>query len=97
MEEILLIINTIAKSNFMEKFNFINDTRNMDIDKGIYRDILSEWFLNRDLKVLDNYDMIKDTANVRKNIQRTLSQNLFDSENKYKENRIITLLDLLIN
>jgi len=95
MEEILLIINTIAKSNFMEKFSFINEARNIEVDKRKYRDILSEWFLNRDLRVIDNYDTIKDIANDKINIQRILLQNLFDSENKYKEKRIITLLELL--
>ncbi|MHB8337133.1 MAG: TdeIII family type II restriction endonuclease [Ignavibacteriaceae bacterium] len=95
MEEILLIINAIAKSDFMEKFSFIKETRNIEVDKMRYRDILSEWFLNRDLRVIDNYDTIKDIANKRKNIQRILSKSLFSPKNKYKENRIITLLELL--
>ncbi len=54
MEEIILIINTLAKPDFMEKFNIINEPKNIDIRSSEYRNILLEWFLYRELKVVDN-------------------------------------------
>ncbi len=95
MEDILEIINKIAQPDFMDKFDFINDVKNIAVDKGKYKAILSDWFMKRELVMLDHYDKIKVAAKEDKRLQRVLSQNLFDSENEYKENRILSLLSVL--
>lgn len=97
MEELLLIINTIAKPDFMHKFNFINNTENILSEKDNYLKILSEWYLHRDFKVVSKYDTILEFAKEQKSIQRIISQNLFDSKNIYKESRVNTLLSIINN
>lgn len=95
MEEILFIINRIAKPDFMEKFNFINDSLNIEIDKEKYSQILNEWFLFRESNVVDNFQVLKTLSIKQKGLQRILSQSLFDPQNEYKEKRINTLLSSL--
>ena len=97
MEELLLIINTIAKPDFMHKFNFINNTENILSEKNNYLKILSEWYLHRDFKVVSKYDTILEFAKEQRSIQRIISQNLFDSKNIYKESRVNTLLSIINN
>lgn len=95
MEKLLSIINTIAKPDFMQRFNFINNPTNILSDKDQYLTILSEWFLEREIKVVDNYNLVLEKAKIQKSIQRVISQNIFDSKNIYKESRINTLLDII--
>lgn len=91
MQEILHIINSIAKPDFLEKFNFINDVKNIDTNKEKYKSFLSDWFLERELKIVDARQYLKEKSVHNKSLQRVLSQNLFDSTNEYKENRISIL------
>ena len=95
MEVILSIINAIAKPDFMEEFKFINDAKNIEIDNAKYSCILEKWFLQRELNVVNNFRVLKSQSTEKKNMQRILSQSLFDSQNEYKENRINTLLNYL--
>ena len=95
MQEILSIINSIATPDFMEKFNFINEQINICNDKQRYRRILGEWFLQRELSVVNNIDTIQKFSLEHKRVQRILSQNLFSSQNEYKEPRINTLLEMI--
>lgn len=95
MKIILEIINSISKPDFIEKFNFINKSMNYEIDKIKYEKILTEWFLNRELEIVRNYDNLKEMPVNQKSIKRNLSQNLFDHENKYKENRITALINYI--
>jgi hypothetical protein len=92
MEEILSIINVIAKPDFTEKFNFINNYANFNIDSERYFNILQEWFLKRDLEVVLNFSALISKSEKRKNIKRLLKQNLFEKKGKYKEDRINALL-----
>lgn len=91
MQEILHIINSIAQPDFIEKFNFINDAKNINVNKEKYKSILSDWFLERELKIVSSYQNLKESAAYNKSLHRVLSQNLFDSANEYKENRISML------
>ena len=95
MEEILSIINRIAKPDFMEKFNFINDSLNTKIDKEKYSQILEEWFLLRELSVINNFRILQSLSQEQRSLQRILSQSLFNTQNEYKEKRINILLGYL--
>ncbi|OGU70760.1 MAG: hypothetical protein A2V93_07685 [Ignavibacteria bacterium RBG_16_34_14] len=92
MQTILDVINSISKPDFMEKFNFINNYASFHIDPEHYKNILQEWFLKRDLEIVQNFSSLISKSEKQKNIKRLLKQNLFDKEGKYKENRINTLL-----
>lgn len=95
MPGILEIINSIAKPDFMEKFNFINDPKNFEINSEKFKAILSQWYLHRDLKIFNNYSKLKKAAETEKRLQRILKQNLFDSKTNYKETRAYSLLNAL--
>ncbi|MEW6194019.1 MAG: TdeIII family type II restriction endonuclease [Bacteroidota bacterium] len=95
MERVLSIINKIAKPDFMEKFSFINEPTNIEIDHRKYSQILNEWFLLRELKVTNNLETLRSLSIKQRSLQRILSQSLFDPKNEYKENRINTLLSHL--
>lgn len=92
MNTILDIINSISKPDFMEKYNFINNYTNFQVNPELYNSILREWFLKRDLEIVKNFSSLKSKSEKQKTIQRVLKQNLFNKEGKYKENRINTLL-----
>lgn len=97
MQNILEIINSISKPDFMGKYEFIYEPKNIDIDKTNFRNILIEWHLNRDLVVVDNYDAIKNLLSQRKDIFRIFNQKLFNAAGKYNENRINKLLEAFNN
>lgn len=97
MSNILRIINSIAKANFIEKFNFINDPGNFNINPAKYKKILLQWHLERELKILRNLKKLKKVAKHEKGINRKLKQNLFDSQTNYKEPRIYSLLNAIKN
>jgi len=92
MQAILDIINSISMPDFMEKFNFINASNNFHKNSERYKEILNEWFLFRELKVVENIPLIINRSESGKNIKRLLKQSLFDKKGKYRENRINTLI-----
>lgn len=88
MEEILEIINQIAKPNFLENYMFINDPENFEKDKEKYSEILEQWFLFDELEIFKNYYKLQE-----KN-PRLINQELFKS-GKYNQKRLklLYLLD----
>lgn len=94
MQTILNIINSISKPDFMEKFNFINDPNNFRKNSKHYKNILQEWFLKRELEIVQNLTFLMNKP--KKNINRLLNQNLFDNKGKYKGDRVNTLLSILL-
>lgn len=91
METILEIINDIAKPDFVEKFNFINDPSNFYKDKEKYFKILKEWKMEDEIKILKNIEVLKNNPTNEK----ILNQRLFNDEGKYNERRK-TLLGIMI-
>ena len=71
MEKILKIINQIAKPDFLEKYEFINNPQNFETDKEKYLAILKEWFLFDEIKIFENYEALKDKNS------RLINQELF--------------------
>lgn len=84
MEEILNIIRSIATPLFFEKYNYINDTENLGTIK--YRNILNEWFLFSEMKIIEQLDKIKETSKEDKKLQKNLNNSLF-SDGKLNSNR----------
>ncbi|NPA52734.1 MAG: TdeIII family type II restriction endonuclease, partial [Aquificae bacterium] len=87
MEKILNIINQIAKPDFLEKFEFINNPENFEKDKERYMKILKEWFLFDEIRIFENYEKLK------KENQRILMQELFKN-GKYnlKRKKLLELI-----
>jgi len=82
MKNILDIINKIAKPDFLEKYEFINNPENFEKDKQKYLSILKEWFLFDELEIFKNYEKLKS-----KN-QRLINQQLFKKDGKYNIGRL---------
>jgi len=91
METILAIINNIATSEFIEKFNFINKFENVSTKKEQYISSLNNWFLFSNVEIANRFDIFKEKASKDIKLQRILNQSLFDSDIKYRTNRIQTL------
>jgi len=81
MEKILEIINQIAKPDFLEKYEFINNPQNFEKNKKRYLEILKEWFLFDELKIFKNYEKFQEKKH------RLINQELFKSGN-YNKQRI---------
>jgi hypothetical protein len=94
MLNILGIINAIATPDFINKYEYIGNPQNIDIDNSKYIGILTEWFLLREVKVCSQYEMLKEKSNSERKLQRVLSQKIFNAQNDYNENRINALLDI---
>ncbi|MDP2303111.1 MAG: TdeIII family type II restriction endonuclease [Ignavibacteria bacterium] len=90
MESLLAIINQIAEPDFLQKFDFINDPKNLDVDIDKYKSIISLWFLYKELDIIERFYSVNKSTNKR--IKRMLAQNLFDTQNNYKLNRVNILL-----
>ncbi len=88
MEKILKIINQIAKPDFLEKYEFINNPQNFEVDKEKYLRILKDWFLFDELKIFESYEKLQ------KENPRLINQELFKN-GKYNLKRL-KLLDNLV-
>ena len=54
MEQILEIINAIATPEFINKYNYLNENQNRLNNIENYKDLLQEWFLFREIDLLNN-------------------------------------------
>lgn len=95
MGEIISIINAIATPCFMEKFNFINEFTNIDVNKNDYINTLREWFLFSNVKISENIDVLKEKLVNNRRYQRYLYQSLFNHSINYRTERVTELLSVL--
>lgn len=72
MEQILEIINSIATPEFMDKYNYLNENLNHQNDVEHYRTLLQEWFLFREIDLLNNNAII-----IRKIMNNPKSDRIF--------------------
>lgn len=80
MEKLLEIINRIAKPDFLEKYEFINNPSNFEKNKNEYLKILNEWYLLDEIEIFSNYEDLKVKC------PRLINQQLFNDD-KYKLSR----------
>jgi hypothetical protein len=81
MQEILDIINSIATTDFMKNFQYIQDKQNFKDVK--YKEILEQWYLYHEIRILDNYENIKKNIKNDKKFLRILNKTPFDNKGKY--------------
>jgi len=87
MQEILNIINSIATVEFIQNFQFIQDKQNIIKYRKKYQNIISQWFLYNELKIIENYDKIKDNINNNKKLLRIFNKSPFNSKGQYNFDR----------
>jgi len=92
MEDILEIINTISTTQFLEKYRFLNDTKNRENKIERYIELLKEWFLFSEVKLIENDNKIyKQVKKEKKRLIRLYNQKPFDNKGKYNFQRYSTL------
>lgn len=78
MENIIEIINKISTPEFMEKFNFVNNSENRV--HGRYLTILKEWFLFSEVELVEKNLQIKELIQHDQRLQRVYNQQIFKKE-----------------
>lgn len=93
MEEILEIINVIAKPDFLEKFQYLNDKDNRN--KKEYISLLYQWFLCSEAHIIKNEKTI--IKNIKNDLQltRLFNKTPFDSKGKYNFDRYNALKSVI--
>lgn len=90
MQMLLHIINNIATTDFIEKFNYINEINNRNTIR--YLEILRDWNLFDEMSIVSNIDALILKSKTDISLQKLLNSNLFDATGKYKIDRVIDLL-----
>lgn len=72
MEQIIQIINAISTPEFMNKSNYIINTQNCINDATNYQNFLSDWFLFREMELMNN------NANILRNIRNNKFKKIFN-------------------
>ncbi len=93
MQDILTIINSIAKPDFEEKIQKIMDIGSQDKEEILK--ILKEWFLYSEINLINNEAKLRDLIGDDRKSFSLLTANGFDSKGRYNWNRYITLTNLL--
>ncbi len=91
MQQILDIINSIAKPDFKEKYNNLISRETSIEDK---RNILNGWNLISELKLLDNDKSIQEKIKTNKRLKRIYRKDVFN-KGEYNFNRFFELEKLL--
>lgn len=87
MQEILSIINSIATTDFMKNFQFIQDKQNIEQNPDRYKEILENWYLYNELRIFNNYDKIKESIKIDRKLLRIFNKSPFDNKGKYNIDR----------
>lgn len=95
MNIILEIINAIATTEFLDKYEFLQDKVNAKRYQNEYTTILESWFLRREKILLANQDKLLATISGKRDLTRAYNQNLFDKDGTYKESRLLKLMEIL--
>ena len=87
MQEILNIINSIATTDFIQNFQFIQDKQNIEQNPDKYKEILENWYLYNELRIFNNYDEVKKRVKIDKKLLRIFNKSPFDNKGKYNIDR----------
>ncbi len=96
MQQIIDIINCIAKPDFMDNYDFLNDAKNKTTNKEKYTDCLNNWNLKSELELVAAERTILEKLELKeyKRLNRTFNQPIF-KEGNYNIDRLIALRKLL--
>lgn len=94
MELLLQIINTIATTQFPNKYNFLNNKENKQQSIDLYKQQLADWNLYSELNLVNNETTIKEKIGTDKKVNRIFNQLIF-KDGEYNFNRYDRLSALL--
>ena len=93
MEQILDIINTIATTEFLDKYKFINDENSRSQNIKLFKDRLKEWNLFSEFELVDNENKIKNIIKNDKKLIKKFNQLIFlDGDYNYERYKILNEL-----
>jgi len=91
MQQILEIINSIAKPSFIDNYNTLN---NPSIELSIKKEILKKWNIISELKLIDNNEIILNKIENDTKLKRVYRKSIFKKGN-YNHQRFTDLNALL--
>jgi len=77
MEQILEIINAIATPDFLDKYNYLNETQNRLNDARNYKNLLESWYLFKEIELLDNNEELLEKTEENPKAYRIFKQPVF--------------------
>lgn len=92
MEQILEIINAISTTEFMEKYQYLNENNNRKNER--YCNILNEWFLCSESELIKNDDIIRKKITGNNMSKRLYNKKPFDNKGNYNFDRYFELKKL---
>jgi len=93
MEAILEIINSIATTDFLNKFQLLTD--NSERLTPEYRHQLNEWNLFSEIELIDNNNAIVQNIEMDTLLTRIYNKTAFDNKGNYNTDRYATLKELI--
>jgi len=93
MEDILEIINGIATTDFINKYQFLTDNSKRNMPE--YFAQLEEWNLFSEMRLIENNDLIQMRLTTDR-LKRIFNKTAFNSKGEFNRDRFNTLNDLLI-
>lgn len=92
MEHILEIINAISNTEFLNKYQYLNENENRD--KEEYKNTLRDWFLSSELELIECDSTIKNSIGDDKTLNKIYNQRIFDNKGNYNFDRYIQLKEI---
>lgn len=93
MEQILDVINSISTTEFMTKYQYLNNNKNRNHNE--YLDILNEWNLYSEVELIKNNDIIRKKITEDKFFTRVYNKHAFDAKGNYDHDRYLQLKKLI--
>lgn len=93
MDQILGIINSISTTEFLTKFQYLNNNKNRNYQE--YLDILNEWNLFSEVELVKNNDIIRKKINEDRFLTRVYNKHAFDAKGNYNHDRYLQLKKLI--
>jgi len=93
MEMILEIINKISTTDFLNKFQYLND--NSKRNERQYSTILDKWYMFSEKVLIENDKKIKEKIKYDISLTRLYNQTAFDNKGKYNYKRCEELIKLI--
>ena len=94
MEQILDIINEIATPEFLNKYSYLNQNINRLNNTDNYRNLLQEWFLYKEIDLLNNNAIIIQKMKTNSRADRIFKQPVFKN-GEYNSTRYDFLKNLI--
>ncbi len=94
MEQLLQLINTIATTEFLTKYDFLNNHQNKQQNLKLYKQRLAEWNLHSEIGLINNEATIKAKIGTDKKLARIFNQLVFKN-GEYNIDRFKALNELI--